>query len=137
MSVDKKAFLVLFILCGCKREVVANCEIDYDNLNLKINISAVNNHITEIKTVTRINGDIFYNDTNGFEYYYSLYKDNYEDVSIENKDIILIEKFDMNDSDDISRIYDYTPKENEYFSFGDSIESLSDDGFICVKNMLK
>ncbi|MGN1054241.1 MAG: hypothetical protein ACI4P1_03085, partial [Erysipelotrichaceae bacterium] len=68
---------------------------------------------------------------------YSLYKDNYEDVSIENKDIILIEKFDMNDSDDISRISDYTPKENEYFSFGDSIESLSDDGFICVKNMLK
>ena len=43
----------------------------------------------------------------------------------------------MNDSDDISRISDYTPKENEYFSFGDSIESLSDDGFICVKNMLK
>lgn len=134
---DKKIILVLFILCGCKREAVANCEIEYDNFNLKINISALNNQITEVKTITRINGDIFFNDPKGFEYYYSLYKENYGDVTVENKDIIVTERFNMSDPKDVSRISDYVLKDNEYFSFNDSIESLGDDGFICVKNMLK
>lgn len=134
---DKKILLILLILCGCQRKVSANCEIDMEEYNLQIALSAINNQITDIDVITRINGDIFRQDKDGLDHYFSVYSEYYQSVVLDGGDLVLKESFDMSDREDIIKVSSYILSDHEFFSLKDTLTSLTDDGFICVENMLK